>query len=90
MDNVGQFVADAAKEVLSPGADLEEIAKASVDNLARFALNALHPTKPPHEGYSQVFIETKLAVEFGDEASLTSWVKSLDEELATASFFAIK
>ena len=40
MDNVSQFIADAAKEVLSPGINLEEIAKASVDNLARFALNA--------------------------------------------------
>lgn len=85
-----QSISKIVNEFTSPEAKLGEIAKSSVDNLARFAVNALNPTKPPHEGYNKVYIETKLAVEFGSQESLESWVKDLDDQLATASFFAIK
>jgi len=46
--------------------------------------------QPKFEGYTDVYIETKLAVEFGESKSQSDWVKSLDDELSTISFFAIK
>lgn len=76
-----------AKEVV--GKNTDGVVNTIAD-IARTASKALMPSKPPHEGYSEVFIQTKLAVEFGDEDTLSDWVASLDKELSTAAFFAVK
>ncbi|MEO1377367.1 MAG: hypothetical protein AAFW70_24420 [Cyanobacteria bacterium J06635_10] len=67
-----------------------DLATPSIADLARSVVKALVPSQPPNEGFSEVFIVNKLAVEFGDESKLADWVASLDKELASASFFAIK
>jgi hypothetical protein len=63
------------------------------ENLARAAINGLAAKKPESKDhlFDEVYVQDKLAFEFGNEKEkLSDWVNALDDKLAAASLFAIK
>jgi len=73
------------------GVDPNSALASTANNIARAAINGLVAKKPTFEGFSEVYIQDKLAFEFGNEKSkLSDWVNALDDQLAAVSLFAIK
>lgn len=66
----------------------EKIPKLLLDGVSDF----LDGKKPESSDipYSNVYIQTKVAKEFGDAKDYSEWVKGLDKMLEVQSFFAIK
>jgi len=77
-------ITNKVKEALS-----SELAKKAIEESIEVVSKIINPA-PKFEGYDDVYIQTKLAAQFGDYESVSDWVKDLDDELSTMAFFSIK
>ncbi len=66
---------DVAKDLISAGIEI---------------LPEIVNPAPRAESFTDKYINTRMAAEFGDYEDASEWVKDLDDELASVSFFAIK
>ena len=54
-------------------------------------IRVLLPTKSTVKGFDEIYVSNKLAVEFSEnDVPLSEWAQSLDDDIALASFFALK
>lgn len=64
-----------------------------IPNLLKKGIEQFLEGKKPEKAdspYSEVYIQTKIAKEFGDGTTQSEWVKALDKEMSVASFYAVR